>query len=222
MALYLVATPIGSMKDITLRALEVLGSCDIVCCEDTRRTGRLLAHHEVKAARLLSYHERNEKRRAAEVLPILEDGGDVAIVSNAGTPMVADPGWHLVRGAIEAGVEVVPIPGPCAAVAALVASGLPTHRFSFLGWPPKKAGKLRRLLDEEKDTEGSLVFYEGPGRLVKFLAAALEVLGDREASVSRELTKMHEETLRGRLSSLIETMGDRKPRGECTVVIGGA
>jgi len=221
MALYLVATPIGSMKDITLRALEVLGSVDVICCEDTRRTRRLLKHHDVRIPELLSYHEHNERSRVAQLLPRLETE-DVALVSNAGTPALADPGWRLARAAIDAGVEVVPIPGPCAAVAALVASGLPTHRFSFLGWAPKKKGRLARLLDEEKGTPGSLVLYEAPGRVVKLLAAALEVLGDRQASVSREITKLHEETLRGSLSSLIEGFASVKPRGECTVVISGA
>ena len=222
MALYVVATPIGSLKDITLRALEVLGSCDLICCEDTRRTRRLLDAHGVKSPELLSCHEHNERARVRQVIPRLEAGSDVALVSNAGTPAVADPGWRMVRSAIDAGVEVVPIPGPCAAVSALVASGLPTHRFSFLGWAPKKSGALRKLLDAESSTPGSLVFYEAPARVVKLLRAALEVLGDREASVSREITKLHEQTLRGKLSRLIDALEPAGPRGECTVVIGGA
>jgi len=221
MALYVVATPIGSMKDITLRALEVLGSVDMICCEDTRRTRRLLEHHGVKPPELVSYHEHNERSRARQVLPRLANE-DVALVSNAGTPAFADPGWRLVRAAIDAGVEVLPIPGPCAAVAALVTSGLPVHRFSFLGWAPKKKARLARLLDAERNTPGSLIIYEAPGRVVKLLAAALDILGDREASVSRELTKLHEETRRGSLSSLIESFGSAGPRGECTVVISGA
>ena len=222
MALYVVATPTGSMKDVTLRALEVLGSVDLICCEDTRRTRRLLEHHGVAAPALLSYHEHNERSRAREVTSRLEAGEEVALVSNAGTPALADPGYRLVRGAIDAGVEVVPIPGPCAAVSALVASGLPTHRFSFLGWAPKKSGRLEKLLEAESGTPGSLVFYEAPGRLVKLLRSALAVLGDRDASISRELTKMHEETRRGSLSSLIDRLEGSKIRGECTVVINGA
>jgi 16S rRNA (cytidine1402-2'-O)-methyltransferase len=222
MPLYVVATPIGSLSDVTLRALDVLRSADVILCEDTRVTAGLMKAHGIPPRPLVSCHERNEERRAREVLPRLVAGERVALVTNAGTPAVADPGWRVIRAAIDAGVEVQPVPGPCAAVAALVASGLATHMVHFLGWPPRKPGKLRRMLAEEGRSRGSLVFYEAPTRLVRFLAAAREVLGDRRASVSRELTKKFEETKRGTLTALIEAFESVAPRGECTVVIEGA
>ena len=225
MPLYLVSTPIGNLADMTLRAVDVLRAADVIACEDTRRTRRLLEHHDIAARRLLSYHEHNEARRVPELAAELTAGRSVALVTNAGTPLISDPGFRLVVAAHAAGVAVVPIPGPCAVLAALCASGLPVHRFTFVGFPPKGPGKLRAFLRAEQDNPGSLVLYESPNRLGKLLAAAMDVIGpDRQAAVCRELTKMHEEIRRGTLSELAayypaSPPANRKPRGEIVVVI---
>jgi len=216
--LYLVATPIGNLQDLCPRARECLSSCDVLACEDTRTTRKLLPAGS--RPRTLAHHEHNEEASANGLLKLLLSGKSVALVSEAGTPLVSDPGYRLVRKAVEAGVRVVPVPGPCAAVSALVASGLPTDSFSFLGYPPKKPGKLKRLLEGLSDRRETLVFFESPRRVWKLLRAALEALGDRRACVAREMTKLHEEFIRGELSELCERIpGELK--GECTVVIGG-
>jgi len=223
MPLYLVATPIGNLEDVTPRALRVLTEAEVLLCEDTRWTKKLLARREVETkARVLSCHEHNEARRAEEVAPLLAEGKKVALVSNAGTPLVSDPGYRIVQAAIRAGAPVVPVPGPCAAIAALSASGLPVHRFTFLGFPPKREKALSRLLASERENPGTLVLYESPGRLVRTLTAAREALGDRPGAVARELTKLHEEVRRGRLSELAEHYEASPPRGECTVLIEGS
>ncbi len=216
--LYLVATPIGNLRDLSPRARECLSSCDILACEDTRTTRKLLPAGS--GPRMLPHHEHNERASAEGLLKLLLSGKKVALVTEAGTPLVSDPGYRLVTGAVEAGVKVVPVPGACAAVSALAASGLPTDRFTFLGYPPRKAGKLRRFLEDVSDRRETLVFFESPRRVWKLLRAALEVLGDRPACVAREMTKVHEEFIRGKLSGLCERIAGEL-KGECTVVTGG-
>ena len=218
--LYVVATPIGNLEDVTLRALRVLAEADVVLAEDTRRTRVLLDHHGVKA-RARSLHAHNEARRVEEILQALAGGACVALVSDAGTPLVSDPGHRLVRAAVEAGHEVVPVPGASAALAAWVAAGLPEGPFTVLGFLPRKAGARDRLLSGHRDRPEALVLFESPRRLAETLAALAAALGDREGCVARELTKLHEEIARGRLSELAERFaGD--VRGEVTIVVRGA
>lgn len=220
MALYLVSTPIGNLEDITLRALAVLKSVDLVACEDTRHTRRLLDHFGI-AKPTVSYHEHNEQARAEELVQRLLEGKSVAIVSDAGTPGISDPAYRIVLAAIERGIAVVPIPGAVALVAGLVASGLPTDSFLFAGFlPPKKMARRARL-EELKAQRATLVLYEAPHRIRETLADALEVLGDRQASLARELTKLHEQFIRGKLSELVAHFETNQPRGEMTLVIAG-
>ena len=218
--LYLVSTPIGNLSDITLRALEVLRQVDLVASEDTRKTGLLLKHFGIKKPQV-SFHEYNEEQAGYEIMRHIAEGKSVALVSNAGTPGISDPGFSLVQRAIRAGVPVTMIPGPTAFVMALVLSGLPAHSFIFRGFPPRKSGKRRRFLEEDKDSPYTLIFYESPYRLKAFLKDALEVLGDRPAALANELTKMFENVARGTLSELLVQLGDSEPRGEYTVVIAG-
>ena len=219
--LYLVATPIGNLSDITLRALETLRQVDVIACEDTRKTGRLLQHFEIEKPKI-AFHEHNERQATARVMSMIEQGQSVALVSNAGTPGISDPGFTLVRRAIEEGVPVVMIPGPSALVMALVLSGLPSHSFTFRGFPPRKPGPRKRFLEVDVDSPHTLVFYESPYRLKAFLKGAIEVLGDRQAALANELTKLYEEVQRGTLSELLALFEDEEPRGEYTVVIAGA
>lgn len=219
--LYLVATPIGNLSDITLRALETLRQVDYIASEDTRKTGLLLKHFEIKKPQI-SFHEYNEEQAGPKIMALLEAGSSVALVSNAGTPGIADPGFTLVRRAIEAGVPVTAIPGATALVAALVVSGMPAHAFTFRGFPPRKSGRRRRFLEVDKASPHTLVFYESPHRLQAFLEDALEVLGDRPAALANELTKMFEAVQRGRLSELLNQLEQESPRGEYVVVIAGA
>jgi len=219
--LYLVSTPIGNLSDITLRALEVLRQVDLVASEDTRKTGLLLKHFGIKKPQV-SFHEYNEEQAGYEIMRHIAEGKSVALVSNAGTPGISDPGFSLVQRAIRAGVPVTMIPGPTAFVMALVLSGLPAHSFIFRGFPPRKSGKRRRFLEEDKDSPYTLIFYESPYRLKAFLKDALEVLGDRPAALANELTKMFENVARGTLSELLAQLGDSEPRGEYTIVIAGA
>ncbi|HEX7312724.1 MAG TPA: 16S rRNA (cytidine(1402)-2'-O)-methyltransferase [Pyrinomonadaceae bacterium] len=217
--LYLVATPIGNLEDVTRRALRVLGEADVVACEDTRRTRSLLEHFGIRA-RTVSYHEHNERERAAELARLIEEGQTVALVSDAGTPGVNDPGYRVVRECVERNLRVVPIPGPTAFVAALTASGLPTDEFYFGGFLPARSHARREKLAAVKQLRATLVFYETPHRLAHALADALEVLGEREAAVARELTKLHEEVARGRLSELAERFApEGAARGEMVLVI---
>ena len=218
--LYLVATPIGNLEDVTLRALRVLREADRVYAEDTRRTRVLLDRHAI-GARPRSLHEHNEEARIAEVLAALADGQQVALVSDAGTPLVSDPGARLVVAAIHAGHAVVPVPGASAPLAALVASGLPAAPFTFLGFLPRKAGERDRLLARFRDRAETLVLFESPQRLAATLRALAAALGDRRASVARELTKVHEEHARGSLGELAERFADGT-RGEVTIVVAGA
>jgi 16S rRNA (cytidine1402-2'-O)-methyltransferase len=217
--LYLIATPIGNLEDITHRAVRVLGKVDLVACEDTRHTRKLLNHYGINT-KTISYHEHNERERAAELLARLQDGANIAIVSDAGTPAVSDPGFRLVRLAAESGVRVVPIPGPTALISALVASGLPTDEFFFGGFLPPRSNARRARLAEFRSVNATLIFYETPHRIAATLKDAREILGEREAVVARELTKLHEELARGRLSELAERYtSSESARGEIVLVI---
>ncbi|MFL6253414.1 MAG: 16S rRNA (cytidine(1402)-2'-O)-methyltransferase [Pyrinomonadaceae bacterium] len=217
--LYLVATPIGNLEDVTRRALRVLSEADVVACEDTRRTRSLLEHFQIRA-RTVSYHEHNERERAEELAQLIEAGQTVALVSDAGTPGVNDPGYRLVRACVERSLSVVPVPGPTAFVAALTASGLPTDEFYFGGFLPARPHARRERLASVKHLRATLVFYETPDSISQALADAREVLGEREAVVARELTKLHEEMARGRLSELIERFTpEGAARGEMVLVI---
>ncbi|MFP4194231.1 MAG: 16S rRNA (cytidine(1402)-2'-O)-methyltransferase [Desulfosalsimonas sp.] len=219
--LYIVATPIGNLGDITYRAVEVLGSVDFVAAEDTRHTARLLSRYEIKT-RLISCHEHNESERAGLLVEKILAGNRVALVSNAGTPSVSDPGYRVVLAAIEAGVRVVPIPGVSAPIAALSVSGLPSDRFCFAGFMPKKKSKRHELLNSLSGSEQTLVFYESPRRLGGLLRTLLAYLGDRRAMIAREMTKQHEEYIRGSISELIKEIGQRQSvKGEVTVLVSG-
>ena len=223
MPLYIVPTPIGNLSDITLRALEVLGNVDLIACEDTRRTGRLLEAHEISGPKLVSYHEHNEKKRATELGNELAAGKSIALISDAGTPLVSDPGYRLVQAALEHQIEITPLPGPNAAITALSAAGLPVHQFSFLGFPPKGPGKLRNMLADQEKNGGTLISYESPHRIGKLFAAAEDVLGaDRIAAACRELTKLHEETLRGTAATLAAYFSapSAPTKGEFVALIG--
>ena len=216
--LYLVATPIGNLADITHRALQVLRDVELIACEDTRHTRKLLQHYGIET-KTISYHEHNEQQRAKELVELLQQGSNVAVVSDAGTPMINDPGFRLVRGAVEAGITIVPVPGPSALISALIAAGLPTDEFFFGGFLPARSNARRTRLEEVRSVPGTLIFYEAPHRLAASLKDAYEILGEREAVVARELTKLHEEIRRGRLSELVEHYSTVEPRGEIVLLI---
>jgi 16S rRNA (cytidine1402-2'-O)-methyltransferase len=217
--LYLVATPIGNLEDITQRALNVLKTVDLIACEDTRHTQTLLNHYGIKT-KMLSYHEHNERERAAELGALLQTGTSIAIVSDAGTPGISDPGFRLVNAAYERGARVVAIPGAAAFVTALVASGLPTDEFFFGGFLPARGTQRRARLSKVRTLGSTLIFYEAPHRIAQTLLDAREILGEREAAVARELTKLHEEIARGRLSELAERFAtEGAARGEMVLVI---
>lgn len=221
MALYLVATPIGNLEDITLRALRILKEVDLIACEDTRHTRRLLDHFGV-ATPTISYHEHNETSRAAELVERLARGESIAIVTDAGTPGVSDPAYRIVRAAIERGVAVTPIPGATASVAGLVASGLPTDSFLFAGFLSPKKTSRRAQLTELKFQRATLIFYEAPHRLIETLRDLEEIMGDRQLCVGRELTKLHEQLIRGTPGELLTYFESNAPRGEITLVIAGS
>lgn len=217
--LYLVATPIGNLEDITQRALHALAAVDLIACEDTRRTRILLDHYGIKA-KLTSYHEHNERERARELGAMLMEGSDVALVSDAGTPGISDPGFRLVQEAIASGARIVPLPGPTALVTALIASGLPTDQFFFGGFLPARSTQRRARLQEARAIPATLIFYETPHRIQAALLDAREILGERRAVVVRELTKIHEEILRGPLSELAEHFDSPdSARGEMVLLI---
>ncbi len=219
--LYLVATPLGNLEDITLRALRILKQVNLVATEDTRTTGRLLKHFEISCP-LVSYYEHNKLARLERIMAALTQG-DVALVSEAGTPLLSDPGYELVQAAIARGFEVVSIPGPSAITAALPASGLPTDSFLFLGFLPRKAGERRRLLASVSAQPVTLIFFESPHRLRAALADMVEVLGPaRLAAICREMTKLHEEIWRGTLTEALAEWQQREPRGEFTLIVAGA
>lgn len=216
--LYLVATPIGNLSDITHRALQVLRDVDLIACEDTRHTHKLLSHYGI-ITKTISYHEHNEQQRATQLVDQLKQGSSIAVVSDAGTPAISDPGFRLVRAAIESEVPVVPVPGPSALISALIAAGLPTDEFFFAGFLPPRSNARRARLSGLQAVPGTLIFYEAPHRLAATLKDAYEVLGERDAVVARELTKVHEEIRRGRLSELSDHYEREEPRGEIVVLI---
>jgi 16S rRNA (cytidine1402-2'-O)-methyltransferase len=217
--LYLVSTPIGNLEDITQRAVRVLSEVDLIACEDTRHTKKLLNHYGINTP-AISYHEHNESERAAELLERLKRGDNVAVVSDAGTPGISDPGFRLTRLAIENEVTVIPVPGACALIAALVSSGLPTDEFFFGGFLPSRSGARRARLAELRSMPATLIFYEGPHRIGATLKDAQEILGERQAVVARELTKMHEEIARGPLSELVVRFSSvESARGEMVLII---
>jgi 16S rRNA (cytidine1402-2'-O)-methyltransferase len=222
-ALYLVATPIGNLEDITLRALRVLKEVDFIACEDTRQTQKLLSHYGIPT-RTVSYHEHNEMTKAAELIVNLETGAKIALVTDAGMPGLSDPGFRLITLAIRHHVPVVPIPGASAFLAALVASGLPTDSFRFSGFLPVKSGQRRKLLESVRESPRTQVFYEAPHRLLETLTDVVEILGsDRHVVVAREVTKIYEEFLRGRASEVLELLKSRgEVRGEITLLVAKA
>jgi 16S rRNA (cytidine1402-2'-O)-methyltransferase len=216
--LYLVATPIGNLKDMSFRAVDVLRSVSVIACEDTRHTRKLLNHFEI-SNKLVSYHEHNEAERSAELASMLEDERSVALVSDAGTPGISDPGYRIVQRAIEMGADVVSIPGPTAFVNALVASGLPTDSIFFGGFLPSKKSERRKRLTEVSGIPATLIFYESPRRIAAALVDSLEVLGDRPAVVAREITKLHEQFSRGTLSELAPEFSAATVKGEIVLLI---
>jgi len=218
--LYLVATPIGNLSDISLRALEILRQVDYVASEDTRKTGLLLKHYKIKKPQI-TFHEHNEKHAGRKIIGLLKGDNSVALVTNSGTPAISDPGFTLVRSAIEVGIDVTMVPGACAFVMALVLSGLATHSFTFRGFAPRTSGKRQRFLAVDKQSSHTLIYYESPNRLRSFLEDALEVFGDRKAALAKELTKMFESVKRGRITELLGQL-EEKPRGEYVIVIEGA
>ncbi len=218
--LYLVATPIGNLADISLRALETLRTVDMIAAEDTRKTSILLNKYEISKPKM-AYHEHNEPQAVRKILGLLADGKSVAVVSEAGTPAISDPGYSIVRQAVDAGFEVTLIPGATAVTMAVVLSGLPAHSFTFRGFSPRKSGKRQNFMRIDVASPHTLVFYESPHRLLAFLQDALEVYGDRETAVCNELTKLYESVQRGPLSDLITHYEENKPRGEYVVVIAG-
>ncbi|MDD2317195.1 MAG: 16S rRNA (cytidine(1402)-2'-O)-methyltransferase [Desulfobacterales bacterium] len=219
--LYVVATPIGNMQDITLRALAVLRQVDLIAAEDTRHTARLLSFHGIET-RLTSFHEHNEQRRAAGLIEQLRQGLSIALVSDAGTPSVSDPGYRLVRQAAETGIRVAPIPGASAAVAALSASGLPTDAFVFVGFLSRKKNRRLQQIEALQADSRTLIFYESPQRLLLLIDELIQTIGDRHAVLARELTKIHEEMIRGSLTSMAKTLSARPVvKGECTLLVSG-
>jgi 16S rRNA (cytidine1402-2'-O)-methyltransferase len=221
-ALFVVATPIGNPDDISARAVRLLGDVDLIACEDTRRTGQLLAAHGIRTP-LWSYFEHNEERRTPELVRRLERGERIALVSDAGTPSISDPGYRLVRAALDAGIRVTAVPGPSAAIAALSIAGLPTHRFAFEGFLPERAGARRKLLASLAAEPRTMIFFEAARRLNAALDEMVAAFGaNREAAVVREITKTYEETARGSLADLARRFRDNPARGEITIVVGGA
>ncbi len=221
--LHVVATPIGNLEDITYRAVRVLAEVDVVAAEDTRAAQRLFAHYGIRAGRLVSFFEGNEAARTAELIDELCAGRDVAVISEAGTPGISDPGERLVRAAVEADVRVEVVPGPVAAITALVGSGLPAQRFLFLGFPPREEGARRELFGSLRRERATLILYEAPDRVAATLADLQGAFGaERRAVVARELTKLYEELARGSVGSLRERFSAQAPRGECAIVVEGA
>ncbi len=219
--LYIVATPIGNMADMTYRAVEVLRDSDLIAAEDTRHTARLLSHYQIDTP-LISCHEYNEEQRSGLLTEKIISGACVALVSDAGTPMVSDPGYRIVEAALKAGIQVVPIPGACAAVTALSASGLGVDRFCFAGFLPKKKKRRQEMISRLANAEETVIFYESPRRLSWLLQEVLENFGDRQAVMAREITKRHEEFLRGSLAELLENIQQRQTvKGEITLLVSG-
>ena len=219
--LYLVATPIGNLGDITLRALDTLRSVDVIASEDTRKTGRLLKHFDIKKPQV-SFFEHNKLHAVERIMALIAEGKSVALVTSAGTPGVSDPGFTLVRRAIEDGIDVTMIPGPSALLMTLILSGLPVHGFTFRGFPPRRPGPRRRFLEVDVNSPHTLIFYESPHRLRDFLEDAIQVFGDRRAALANELTKLYESVARGTLSELLDDFRNTEPRGEYAIAIAGS
>lgn len=218
--LYLVSTPLGNLEDITLRALRILREVDFIACEDTRITSRLLSHYQIKKP-LISYFEHNKEYRAKHLAQLLLDGKNIALVSNAGTPLISDPGYELVRLCMRQGIRVIGVPGASALVMALSVSGLPTDRFVFEGFLPLKPSKRKKRIEHFRAEERTIIIYEAPHRIGKTLFTLLEVLGNRPITICREMTKFHEEIKHGAISEMIEWVKSKRIRGEFTVVISG-
>jgi len=219
--LYVVATPIGNLADVTFRALQILGDVALIAAEDTRHTHRLLKRYDIRN-RMISFHEHNENKRTGQLMARLFKGDSVALVSNAGTPTLSDPGYRLVRTAAAANIRIVPIPGASAALASLSVSGLPTDAFVFLGFLPRKEGKRKKILASLVNERKTMIFYESPRRLVALCKCLIEILGDRQGVLSREMTKRHEEFIRGSLSEMLCLLQQRgEIKGECTLVVQG-
>jgi 16S rRNA (cytidine1402-2'-O)-methyltransferase len=219
--LYLVATPLGNLEDITLRALKILTEADLIAAEDTRKAKKLLNHYQIKNP-LTSYFEHTSFKKTQSLLSQLKRGKDIALISEAGTPSISDPGYTLTKGAIENGINVIPIPGASALIAALSASGLPTHSFIFEGFIPRKQGKRKNLFLSLHDQPRTLIFYESPRRLLATLKDLFEVLGDRHIVIARELTKVFEEMIRGKTSEVIAQLEDKTIKGEITLLVAKA
>lgn len=219
--MYIVATPIGNLSDISLRALETLRSVDVIACEDTRKSSILLQHYDIHKP-LVSFHEHNEREAGERLMGLLRRGKAVALISDAGTPGIADPGFTLVRSAIAEGINVTMIPGPAALIMALVLSGLPLHSFTFRGFPPRKPGPRRRFLAVNRDSPHTLIFYESPYRIVDLVQDALTVYGDRPAALANDLTKKFEHVERGTLSHLLTYLTSARIQGEYVLVVAGA
>lgn len=220
-SLYLVATPIGNLEDITFRAIRTLKEVQLIAAEDTRQTRKLLTHFEIDT-RIVSYHEHNKRASGPELIRLLLEGQSIALVSDAGLPAISDPGADLVKEAVENSIPVIPIPGANAALSALIISGLPTERFLFAGFPPRERKSLIKWLQDMQAQKGTLIFYESPHRISKTLGVLLECLGDRYIACIRELTKRHEEAVRGRVSECMEWFAEHSPLGEFCIVVEGS
>ncbi len=218
--LYVVATPIGNLEDLTFRALRVLGEVSVITCEDTRQTRKLLNKYSIKK-KLISYYHPRESQKIPQIISLLKQGKDVALVTDSGTPGISDPGYPLIREAITQGIKIIPIPGPAAITAALSAAGLPTHKFLFLGFLPPKKEATKKLLDSLRDEKATLVFYLPTRRLLQFLDLARETIGNRQIVIAREMTKIYEEFLRGTTEELLKKLEGKQLKGEATVLIQG-
>ena len=218
--LYVVATPIGNLEDLTFRALRTLGEVSVIVCEDTRRTRKLLNKYSIKK-KLISYYHPKESQKIPQIISLLKQGKDVALVADSGTPGISDPGYPLIREAITQGIKIIPIPGPAAITAALSAAGLPTHRFLFLGFLPPKKEATKKLLVSLKNEKATLVFYLPTRKLLSFLDLTRETIGNRQIVIAREMTKIYEEFLRGTTEELLKKLEEKKLKGEATVLISG-
>ncbi len=216
--LFVVATPIGNLEDITHRAVRILSEVDLIAAEDTRQTKKLLDHYQIKTP-MTSYHKFNIKSKTDHLIQTIKQGKNIALVSDSGMPGISDPGYELIRDAIAEGIKVIPVPGPSALITALAASGLPTDKFIFLGFLQKKAGKRRSALRELMDFDGTIIIYESPFRVVKCLQDIFSVLGDRQVAAARELTKVFEEVVRGKVSEVLKRFEGKPPKGEFVILI---